>query len=95
MDFDEALYLIRTILSLKYYQRYTFAMNHGRMQQFYALPEAHRNLLQPSFTEKLEAIDAAIEENALIARRIARLGEEMYLDGIEVRMGGPISPRQK
>lgn len=70
-------------------------MNHVRMQQFYALPEAHRNLLQPGFTEKLEAIDEAIEKNAVIARLIARVGEEMLLFGMEVRMGGPITPRQK
>jgi carnosine N-methyltransferase len=95
MDPDEASYLVRTILSFKYYQRATFAMNHVRMQQFYALPEAHRNLLQPSFTEKLEAIDEAIEKNAVIARLIARVGEEMLLFGMEVRMGGPITPRQK
>jgi hypothetical protein len=95
MDSAEASYLIRTILSFKYYQRYPFAMNHVRMQQFYALPEAHRNLLQPTFTEKLEAIDYAIEKNAIIARHIARIGEEMYLDGMEVKMGGPITPREK
>ena len=95
MDSAEASYLLRTILSFKYYQRYTFAMNHVRMQQFYALPEAHRNLLQPAFTNKLQAIDEAIEKNAVIARRIARLGEEMYLGGKEVPLGGPITPRQK
>ena len=95
MDSEEASYLIRTILSFKYYKRYAFAMNHVRMQNFYSLPESHRTLLQPEFTEKLQAIDEAIEKNAIIANRIARLGEEMYLDGQEVRMGGPISPRQK
>lgn len=95
MDFEEASYLIRTILSFKYYQRYAFAMNHVRMQNFYALPEAHRALLKPRFTEKLQAIDEAIEKNALIAKRIARLGEQMYLGGMEVRTGGPLSPKQK
>ena len=95
MDSEEASYLLRTILSFKYYKRYAFAMNHARMQNFYALPEAHRTLLQPEFTEKLEVIDEAIEKNAIIAKRIARLGEEMYLGGMEVRTGGPISPRQK
>ena len=95
MDSEEASYLIRTILSFKYYKRYAFAMNHVRMQNFYSLPESHRTLLQPEFTEKLQAIDEAIEKNAIIANRIARLGEEMYLDGQEIRMGGPISPRQK
>jgi hypothetical protein len=95
MDFEEASYLIRTILSFKYYQRYAFAMNHVRMQNFYALPEAHRALLKPRFTEKLQAIDEAIEKNALIAKRIARLGEQMYLGGMEVKTGGPLSPKQK
>jgi hypothetical protein len=95
MDSEEASYLLRTILSFKYYKRYASAMNHVRMQNFYALPESHRTLLQPEFTEKLQAIDEAIEKNAIIAKQIARLGEEMYLDGMEVRMGGPISPRQK
>ena len=95
MDSEEASYLLRTILSFKYYKRYAFAMNHMRMQNFYSLPEAHRTLLQPEFTEKLQAIDRAIEKNALIAKRIARLGEEMYLDGMEVKTSGPISPRQK
>jgi hypothetical protein len=95
MDSEEASYLLRTILSFKYYKRYAFAMNHARMQNFYALPESHRKLLQPSFTEKLEAIDAAIEKNAIIANQIARLGEEMYLSGMEVKTGGPITPRQQ
>lgn len=85
MDTEEASYLLRTILSFKYYKRHAFAMNHIRMQNFYALPEFHRVLLQPSFTQKLEAIDAAIERNAIIAKRIARLGEEMYLGGLEVQ----------
>lgn len=95
MDVEEASYLLRTILSFKYYKQYAFAANHVRMQNFYALPESQRAILQPEFTNKLEAIDAAIEKNALIARRIARLGEEMYLDGMEVKMGGPLAPRQK
>jgi hypothetical protein len=95
MDLDEASYLLRTILSFKYYQRYAFAMNHVRMQNFYALPEAHRALLKPQFTDKLQAIDEAIEKNALIAKRIARLGEQMYLGGMEVRTGGPLIPKQK
>src|SRR5579859_4203272 len=95
MDPDEASYLIRTILAFKYYKRQTFAMNHHRMQQFYALSERHRSLIQPKFTEKLQGIDEAIEANAIIASRIARLGEEMYLGGLQVRMGGPVVPRQK
>lgn len=95
MDLEEASYLLRTILSFKYYKRYAFVMNHARMQNFYALPESHRILLQPSFTDKLEAIDTAIEKNAIIANRIAKLGEEMYLGGIVVKTGGPITPRQQ
>jgi hypothetical protein len=95
MDFEEASYLLRTILSFKYYQRHAFAMNHVRMQNFYALPEAHRALLKPQFTNKLQAIDEAIEKNSLIAKRIARLGEQMYLGGMEVRTGGPLTPKQK
>jgi hypothetical protein len=95
MEWEEASYLLRTILSFKYYQRHTFAMNHTRMQGFYALPESHRKILQPEFTAKLEAIDTAIEKNALIAKHIARLGEEMYLGGTEVRTGGPLVPKQK
>jgi len=70
-------------------------MNHVRMQNFYSLPEAQRALLQPQFTAKLEAIDAAIEKNSLIAKYIAKLGEEMYLGGSEVPMGGPLKPKQK
>lgn len=95
MDWEEASYLLRTILSFKYYQQHAFAMNHTRMQSFYALPESHRKLLQPGFTAKLEAIDMAIEKNALIAKRIARLGEEMYLGGVEVKTGGPLVPKHK
>jgi hypothetical protein len=95
MDWEEASYLLRTILSFKHYQQHTFAMNHARMRNFYALPESHRKLLQPVFTAKLEAIDVAIEKNAFIAKRIARIGEEMYLGGVEVRMGGPLVPMQK
>jgi hypothetical protein len=95
MDIEEASYLLRTILSFKYYQRHTFASNHMRMQNFYSLPEPHRQLLQPQFTQKLEAIDHAIVKNGIIAKRIAKLGEEMYLGGKEVRTGGPLTPRQK
>jgi len=95
MDIEEASYLIRTILSFKYYQRHTFASNHVRMQNFYSLPESHRRLLQPQFTEKLEAIDHAIVKNGILSKRIAKLGEEMYLGGKEVRTGGPLTPRQK
>ena len=95
MDPEEASYLLRTILSFKYYQRHTFAANHVRMQNFYALSTKHRSLLEPQFTEKLEAIDTAIEKNAIIARRIARLGEEMYLGGMEVPTKGPLVPKQK
>jgi hypothetical protein len=95
MDSEEVSYLLRTILSFKHYRRHAFAMNHVRMQNFYALPAAQRALLQPQFTEKLQAIDEAIEKNALIAKRIARLGEEMYLGGSEVPPRGPLTPRQK
>ena len=95
MDFDEASYLLRTILSFKYYQRNTFLTNHARMESFYALPEKHRNLLQPEFSMKLALIDDAIEKNALLAKKIARLGEEMYLNGMEVKMGGPLAPLHK
>ena len=95
MDSEEASYLIRTILSFKYYQRQSFEMNHIRMQNFYALPESQRALLQPQFTAKLEAIDSAIEKNALLAKQIATLGEEMYLEGREVKMDGPLRPRHK
>jgi len=95
MDIEEASYLLRTILSFKYYKHYTFAANHSRMQNFYALPASQRARLQPAFTNKLEGIDAAIESNAVIARHIASLGEHMYLDGIPVRMGGPLLPMQK
>ena len=95
MDIEEASYLLRTILSFKYYQRHTFATNHVRMRNFYSLPESHRQLLQPQFTEKLEAIDHAIVKNGIIAKRIARLGEEMYLGGKDVKTGGPLNPRQK
>jgi hypothetical protein len=95
MDIDEASYLIRTILSFKYYQRNTLSMNHVRMQSFYALPEKHRQLLQPQFTDKLVGIDEAIEKNAVLARLIATVGEEMYTGGMEVKMGGPLSPKKK
>jgi len=95
MDPEEASYLIRTILSFKYYTRQTFTANHVRMQNFYALPEAHRRLLQPEFTKKLQAIDAAIERNGVVARNIARLGEKMYLDGGEVKVSGPVVPRER
>ena len=95
MDSEEASYLIRTILSFKYYKKHEFAMNHRRMKSFYALPETQRALLQPEFTKKLEAIDGAKEKNALIANTIAMLGEEMYLGGHEVPMGGPITPKEK
>ena len=95
MDMEEASYLLRTILSFKHYSQYAFAANHVRMQNFYALPARHRVMLQPNFIDKLEAIDSAIEKNALIAKRIARLGEQMYLEGMEVKMGGPIAPKQK
>ena len=44
MDSEEASYLLRTILSFKCYKRNAFAMNHVRMQNFYALPESHRTL---------------------------------------------------
>jgi hypothetical protein len=95
MDLDESSYLLKTILSFKYYQRNTTLMNHARMQSFYALPSRHRDLLQPGFTEKLEGIDMAIEKNAELARMVARVGEEMYLGGKEVKMGGPLAPLQK
>ena len=95
MDPEEGSYLIRTILSFKYYTRQTFTANHVRMQNFYALPEAHRRLLQPEFTKKLQAIDAAIERNGVVARNIARLGEKMYLDGAEVKVSGPVVPRER
>jgi hypothetical protein len=65
------------------------------MQSFYALPEKHRKILQPQFTEKLALIDQAIETNAVLAKRIAKIGEEMYLGGMEVKMGGPLAPLQK
>lgn len=95
MDIEEASYLLRTILSFKYYQRHTFATNHVRMKNFYSLPESQRNLLQPQFTQKLETIDHAIVKNGILAKSIAKLGEEMYLGGNEVRTGGPLTPRQK
>jgi hypothetical protein len=95
MDAEEASYLLRTILSFKHYQRHTFATNHVRMQNFYALPEAHRRLLQPEFTKKLQAIDAAIQANGLIAMEIAKLGEEMYLGGAQVQTSGPLVPKEK
>ena len=95
MDADEASYLIRTILSFKHYKTHTFSLNHRRMQNFYALPSSQRELLQPEFTRKLEAIDLAVEKNSLVARRIARLGEEMYLNGKEVPMVGPVRPKEK
>ena len=95
MEIEEASYLLRTILAFKYYQRHTFATNHVRMRNFYSLPESHRQLLQPQFTQKLEGIDHAIMKNGIIAKRIARLGEEMYLGGKEAKTGGPLTPRQK
>jgi hypothetical protein len=95
MDEQEASYLLRTILSFKHYSRHTFQQNHKRMQNFYTLSETHRHLLQPAFTQKLERIDVAIERNSVIAKRIARLGEEMYLGGMECPINGPIIPRQK
>ena len=95
MDIEEASYLLRTILSFKYYKQYAFAANHARMQNFYALPARQRAMLQPDFINKLEGLDAAIEKNAQLAKRIARIGEEMYLDGMEVKMGGPLAPKQK
>jgi hypothetical protein len=95
MDMEEASYLIRTILSFKYYQRKAFALNHERMRSFYAMPEAHRKLVQPEFTQKLEAIDKGIEKNTKIATSIARLGEMMYLDGATIPMDGPIVPVEK
>ena len=95
MDPEEASYLLRTILSFKHYTQQTFIANHVRMQNFYALPEAHRRLLQPEFTKKLQAIDAAIERNGVIARKIARLGEEMYLGGAEAKLSGPVVPKER
>jgi hypothetical protein len=95
MDPEEASYLLRTILSFKHYTRHTLTTNHHRMQSFYALPQQHRALLQPAFTQKLQAIDEAIEANGVVARRIARFGEEMYLDGAEVPPRGPVVPREK
>ena len=95
MDMEEASYLIRTILAFKYYRRKAFALNHERMRSFYAMPEAHRKLIQPEFTQKLEAIDDGIEKNAQIANRIATLGEIMYLDGARVPIDGPIVPQEK
>jgi len=95
MDPEEASYLLRTILSFKHYTQQIFIANHVRMQNFYALPEAHRRLLQPGFTQKLQAIDAAIERNGVIARKIARLGEEMYLGGAEAKLSGPVVPKER
>jgi hypothetical protein len=95
MDMEEASYLIRTILSFKYYQRKAYALNHERMRSFYAMPELHRKLIQPEFTNKLEAVDAGIEKNAQLANTIAALGELMYLNGTKVPMDGPIKPQRK
>jgi hypothetical protein len=95
MDPDEASYLLRTILSFKHYCRHTFTTNHHRMQNFYSLPQQHRALLQPRLTQKLQAIDEAIVANGVIAKRIARFGEEMYLGGAEVPAQGPLVPKEK
>jgi hypothetical protein len=43
----------------------------------------------------LVGIDEAIEKNAVLARLIATIGEEMYTGGMEVKMGGPLSPKKK
>jgi carnosine N-methyltransferase len=94
MDLDESSYLLRTILSFKHYRPNTFTQNHLRVQNYYSLPASQRTLL-PNFLQRLEGIDQAVEVNALLAKRIARLGEEMYLGGQEVRMGGPLVPRQR
>jgi len=94
MDLEEASYLLRTILSFKHYRSHSFHTNHFRMQNFYSLPNTQRALLD-SFAQKLEGIDTAVEVNTRLARRIARLGEEMYLGGQEVIMGGPLAPRQR
>jgi hypothetical protein len=95
MDYDEASYLIRTILAFKMYAKHTYSRNHTRMRQFYSLSQKHRTLLQPNFIKKLEGIDEAIEVNGVLAKRLSKVGEDMYLGGQAVTMNGPIVPLEK
>ncbi|KAJ4302100.1 hypothetical protein N0V88_002236 [Collariella sp. IMI 366227] len=85
-DPEELQVLYRTLDSYQQYAKVAhFQTTHVRRQAFYALPQAHwQRLAAPPFNylETLDKIDAAIESNAELARKIVKTGLEMFHVGV-------------